>query len=153
MGNEALVDFVNRMIFNVAIANSDMHLKNWSVIYRDGRTPELAPAYDFVSTKLYLGGSETGLAIGSARDFSNVTLEQFERMAQRAQVSSRVVRGAAIAMVERIRDEWTLYRANVPEAVVKVIDDQFLKVPVLAGEHATPIGSDVPSGPTHQEIS
>jgi serine/threonine-protein kinase HipA len=153
MGNHAVVDFINRLIFNLAIANSDMHLKNWSVIYRDGRTPELAPAYDYVSTKLYVGGSETGLAIGSARDFAHVTLDQLERMAQRAQVSSRLVRGAALAMVERMHDEWTSYRGNVPDAVATLIDDQFVNVPVLAGERATPVGSDVPPGPTHQEIS
>jgi serine/threonine-protein kinase HipA len=153
MGNDALIDFINRLVFNLAIANSDMHLKNWSIIYRDGRTPQLAPAYDYVSTKLYVGGSDTGLALGSARSFPHVTLEQFERMAQRAQVSSRLVRSTALAMAERIRDEWTSYRGNVPDAVAKMIDGQFVTVPVLAGRRVTPAGSDAPSSPEHQEIA
>ena len=82
----------------------------------------------------------------------HVTLDQFERMAQRAQVSSRLVRGAALEMVGRVRDEWASYRDNVPDAGAKLIDQQFLNVPVLAGERSTP-GSDVALGPHHQEIS
>ena len=31
-----------------------MYLKNWSLIYPDGHTPQLAPAYDFVSTVRYV---------------------------------------------------------------------------------------------------
>jgi serine/threonine-protein kinase HipA len=27
-----------------------MYLKNWSLLYPDGRTPVLSPAYDFVAT-------------------------------------------------------------------------------------------------------
>jgi serine/threonine-protein kinase HipA len=35
---------------NLLIGNGDMHLKNWSLIFSEQITPELAPAYDFVST-------------------------------------------------------------------------------------------------------
>ena len=31
-----------------------MHLKNWSLIYKEKNKAMLAPAYDFVSTILYL---------------------------------------------------------------------------------------------------
>nr|WP_308324597.1 HipA domain-containing protein [Klebsiella pneumoniae] len=41
------------------ICNGAMHLKNWSLIYPDKRTPQLAPAYDLVSTIHYLKGEET----------------------------------------------------------------------------------------------
>ena len=48
IGNDALIDLVHRLVFNMGIANNDMHLKNWSLIYANGRTPQLAPAYDYV---------------------------------------------------------------------------------------------------------
>nr|WP_244617037.1 MULTISPECIES: HipA domain-containing protein [unclassified Rhizobium] len=32
------------------MCNGDMHLKNWSLIYPDRRTPALSPAYDLLST-------------------------------------------------------------------------------------------------------
>ena len=31
-----------------------MHLKNWSLIYSDGRSPSLSPAYDLLSTIPYV---------------------------------------------------------------------------------------------------
>jgi serine/threonine-protein kinase HipA len=54
MGPKGLIEFLRRFIFNALIGNGDMHLKNWSLIYADRRTPQLAPAYDYVSTLPYL---------------------------------------------------------------------------------------------------
>jgi serine/threonine-protein kinase HipA len=153
MGNDALIDFVNRLVFNVGIANNDMHLKNWSVIYRDGRTPALAPAYDYVCTKAYLGHDETGLALGSARDFSHVTIAQFERMAERAQVSTRLVRTTARAMVERMRDAWPAAKDAVPEPVAAVIEEQFRRVPLFSGSRLEPVGAPPAQASTHSEVS
>jgi serine/threonine-protein kinase HipA len=153
MGNAALVDFINRLVFNIGIANNDMHLKNWSVIYRDGRTPSLAPAYDYVCTKAYLGHSETGLALGSARDFSQVTIEQFERMAQRATVSTRLVRRIARAMVDRMQEEWRAVKECVPPSAAAVIDDQFRRVPLFSGSHQTPVEAPPAPSPQHDEVS
>ena len=50
---ESLLEFTRRLTFSVLISNGDYHLKNWSLIYRDGRVPALAPAYDLVSTANY----------------------------------------------------------------------------------------------------
>jgi serine/threonine-protein kinase HipA len=47
-----LAEFVRRLIFNAGIGNNARHLRSWSLIYPDGRTPQLAPAYDSVSTVL-----------------------------------------------------------------------------------------------------
>lgn len=154
MGNDALIDFINRLVFNMGIANNDMHLKNWSVVYRDGRTPTLAPAYDYVCTKVYLGHSETGLALGSARDFSRVTIEQFDHMAEQAQVSSRLVRTTALAMVSRMRDEWPSTKAHVPERIAAVIEDQLLKVPLFSGSGALSADASLtPPATHHEEVS
>jgi len=153
MGNDALIDFINRLVFTVAIANNDMHLKNWSVIYRDGRTPALAPAYDYVCTKFYLGHDETGLALGSARDFSHVTLEQFERMAERAQVSTRLVRNAVRAMTNRMREEWRPSEYGISEAVAAVVERQFRSVPLLSQSAETAVESPVPRPVAHEELS
>jgi len=38
-GEDGLVDFIRRLVFTIIIGNGDMHLKNWSFIYKDGRTP------------------------------------------------------------------------------------------------------------------
>lgn len=151
IGNEALIDFINRLVFNIAIANSDMHLKNWSVIYRDGKTPQLSPAYDYVCTKVYLNSNDTGLAIASARDFPHVTFEQFERMAKRAGVSARIVCRTAHEMVERLRSVWRAEREDAPGPVAAVIDEQFRTVPLLSG--TSPISVGVTLVGKHDEIA
>jgi serine/threonine-protein kinase HipA len=42
----------DRVIFNFLIGNSDAHGKNFSLLYR-GSKPQLAPAYDMLSTAIY----------------------------------------------------------------------------------------------------
>jgi serine/threonine-protein kinase HipA len=49
-----MAEFILRLVFNAAIGNADMHLKNRSVTYPNTRTPHLALAYDFVSTIAYM---------------------------------------------------------------------------------------------------
>ena len=46
--------FSRRLLVNILVANGDAHLKNWSLIYPDMVTPELAPAYDIVFTRAYI---------------------------------------------------------------------------------------------------
>jgi serine/threonine-protein kinase HipA len=154
LGNEALIDFIHRLVFNVGIGNNDMHLKNWSLIYRDGRTPALAPVYDFVCTTVYLGHTQTGLALGSARYFPEVTFEQFGRLAERARVSRGLVERAAREMVERMRNAWPATRAMLPfEKLRTALEHQLARVPIFAsGEvRVTPGGTEREAAP--EEVS
>ena len=43
------VKLLKRCLFNYLVGNEDMHLKNFSLITRDGKV-DLSPAYDFLST-------------------------------------------------------------------------------------------------------
>lgn len=131
-GAEALEAFVGRLVFNLAICNGDMHLKNWSVIYRDGRTPSLSPAYDLVCTSIYQisGRDECALEIGGTRRFDQVSDESFERLALRADVSKKIVMTAARRARASILAEWRSIRQDI--AVVKArarIDEQLKIVP------------------------
>lgn len=45
------VKLFSRSIFNYLVGNEDMHLKNFSLISRDGKI-ELSPAYDFLNTTI-----------------------------------------------------------------------------------------------------
>lgn len=105
-GEAAVVEFTRRLVFNAMIGNADAHLKNWSLIYRDGRTAALAPAYDLVSTVAYLREDRLALSLGVTKDFSEVTLERFRRMAEKAELPVRLVVETARATATRIRDVW-----------------------------------------------
>jgi len=53
LGEAAVHELLRRMTVNELLGNPDMHLKNMGVIYRDGRTPTLSPAYDIVGYSAY----------------------------------------------------------------------------------------------------
>lgn len=62
-----LQQMARRLLANIMLANGDAHLKNWTVIYSDGRHARLSPAYDIVCTKVYME-DETELALRMAKE-------------------------------------------------------------------------------------
>ena len=84
-GLESVLEFVRRLTFSALIGNADMHLKNWTLLYPNGRTPVLSPAYDFVPTVAYIGSdSRMALSLGGIKEMSDLTEESFRRLARRA---------------------------------------------------------------------
>jgi serine/threonine-protein kinase HipA len=47
-GADAVSEVIDRIVLNVLVGNGDAHLKNWAILYADGKTPSLSPAYDIV---------------------------------------------------------------------------------------------------------
>jgi serine/threonine-protein kinase HipA len=93
----------------VLISNGDYHLKNWSLIYPDGRVPRLSPAYDLVSTAHYLAADrpeDLGLKFGGSKEFHRVSLGTFRRLQERLSVSDVDLAECAAATVERTIAEW-----------------------------------------------
>jgi len=83
-GQEATYEFVRRVVFSVLIGNADMHLKNWSLLCPDRRTPVLSPAYDFVATLPYLPGDTLALTFGGGRSLAGITTDQMRHFADAA---------------------------------------------------------------------
>jgi len=109
-----LVEFVRRLIFNIAIGNNDMHLKNWSLIYPDGRTPQLAPAYDFVSTVRYIADDRLALSIAKEKAASQLNTALLERFARKAQVPTKLVLETARDTAERLMAVWPTLQKELP---------------------------------------
>jgi serine/threonine-protein kinase HipA len=106
---ESLLEFTRRLTFSVLISNGDYHLKNWSLIYRDGRVPALAPAYDLVSTTHYFVGErieDLGLKFGGSKEFHRVTLGTFRRLQERLGARDVDLTECAASTVERTLAEW-----------------------------------------------
>jgi serine/threonine-protein kinase HipA len=155
-GSTALQDFVQRLAFNLAICNNDMHLKNWSVIYKDGQTANLAPGYDFLCTAIYKikGRHEIALDLGGFKAFAHISEESFERLADKAGVSKRLVIASAREMRDRIRDCWPRIKQNIDNAqIVRRIEKQFEIVPFFNKSIKTPLGKDGEHTAPHQEVS
>jgi serine/threonine-protein kinase HipA len=89
-GEAGIAELIRRLVFNTLIGNADMHLKNWSLIYPDGVTAQLAPAYDFVSTVAYIPDKNMALTLARSKAFASVNREQFARFAGKAGLSQKL---------------------------------------------------------------
>ena len=100
-----------------------MHLKNWTLLYEDGRTPKISPAYDFVSTIAYLDDFTMALSVSKEKDVRKFDLELLARFAAKIPVPERQILDAAMQTAERIVNTWPQIReASVmnPEAQERV---------------------------------
>jgi len=113
-GLEDVVEFARRLAFAVLIGNADMHLKNWSLIYENGRDARLAPAYDLVPTVAYLDDHTLALSLGGTKDMFAVDADRFARFADRAGVPEKPVTDAAAETAEVVRAAWAKHQAQSP---------------------------------------
>ena len=113
-GEAGLVDYIRRLTFNIIIGNGDMHLKNWSFIYPDGKTPQLAPAYDFVSTVPYIPNDSLALSLSGTKDMNSISLAHFEKLVKKAQVPEYLVLNAVKETVRAVHDTWRKNQSHYP---------------------------------------
>lgn len=111
-----------------------MHLKNWSLIYPDGRQPRLSPAYDFVSTIAYLPGDESALAFSRSKRFSDYTLDELAHLAARAALPPRVVADTARKTVALFMQVWQAEKEHLPMThdIRSAIDTHLETLPIVA---------------------
>lgn len=74
----ALSQFFKMIVINNFVQNGDAHLKNYGLIYADIDTVKLAPAYDVVSTTMYIKNDIPALhLLGSKKWWSRKFLIRF----------------------------------------------------------------------------
>lgn len=112
-GEEGVAEFIRRLVFNVLIGNADMHLKNWSLIYRDRKTAALSPAYDFVSTIAYLPDEKMALTLGRSKAMTELSLDQLRYLAAKARLPEKLVLDAAKGTVVQFMDVWQGGRSDL----------------------------------------
>lgn len=132
-GEAGLEEFIRRLVFNIGIGNSDMHAKNWSLIYRDGRTPELSPGYDFISTVAYLQNNDTGLSLSGIKDMHQISMDTFRRMAAKAEVPETLVMNTVNDTITRMREIWPKIKDQLPmpPRIAERMIEHFESVPVM----------------------
>jgi serine/threonine-protein kinase HipA len=118
-GIEDVRQFFVRQAVNALIGNSDAHLKNFSVMYNDGRRPELSPAYDIVCVAVHQ---------------RNETVKKYAEVAKQAGVSARIAMAAVAQTVARARELWpaALKDMHVPVAVREEITNRLNTLPLAA---------------------
>ena len=105
-GEAGTYEFLRRVVFSVLIGNADMHLKNWSLLYPDGRTPVLSPAYDFVATLPYIPHDRLALTLGGSRSLAEITADQVRRFADTARLPASPLWPIVAETAERTATAW-----------------------------------------------
>lgn len=100
-------ELARRLLVNILLANGDAHLKNWSLLYPDKVTPVLSPAYDIVTTSVYVENeSGSALNLGGGKSWRSVRYENFERWSEKVGVPWRAIKPHLKEVMERARDTW-----------------------------------------------
>jgi len=113
-GEDGLVDFIRRLVFTLLIGNGDMHLKNWSFIYADSRTPQLAPAYDFVSTIPYIPNDKLALSLSGEKEMGKIAPGHFKKLTKKAGLPEYLVLNTLTKTIEAVFEAWHAHKMNYP---------------------------------------
>ncbi|MFN3200163.1 MAG: type II toxin-antitoxin system HipA family toxin [Bradymonadia bacterium] len=103
---EDLRAFVERLVFCVLSGNGDAHLKNWSLTYPDRLNGRLSPAYDLVSTVLFLPNDNLTLPIGGHRAFDHIDHHAFEPLARVTRHDFAEIGQWVREAAQRVRAAW-----------------------------------------------
>ncbi|WP_148255135.1 type II toxin-antitoxin system HipA family toxin [Aidingimonas lacisalsi] len=107
--------FARRLLVNILLANGDAHLKNWSLLYPDQRTPVLSPAYDIVMTKAYIDDEQDiALNLNGHKNWYRIEQDDFRAWANAIGIPWASVRIALNDTMQRAREHWPRLLANSP---------------------------------------
>lgn len=136
-----LHEFVRRLTLNLVIGNDDAHLKNWSILYRDSRTPALSPVYDVVSVEAYpVGGMQrgTGLKLHNSRRYEDVTGAAIARIGRKINYVEGDLAGVAVDTISRIEGHWDEYLTDLADAEMRKRVDEHKRAMVPRLSSMTP---------------
>lgn len=125
---------LKRLAFMLVSGNGDAHLKNWSLIYPDRRSPSLAPAYDLISTICRIRNETLALSLNGQRDFYGVDRRAFEGLAQALGLGAEALGLKMQRWAQFYAEIWVQYRRELgfSESEQGKIDAHLKKLPLLA---------------------
>lgn len=112
-------EFLHRFVAFILMGNVDAHLKNWALLYPDGKEPELAPLYDPVCVSAFFAAAPPkDYAFNRAID---VTLRAFtwEDLLGLVKEANLLRPGAIVRscheLVRKAQADWPAILAHAPE--------------------------------------
>jgi serine/threonine-protein kinase HipA len=104
-----------RLLVNILLANGDAHLKNWSLLYQDKVTPRLSPAYDIVTTSVYIDNeTQFSLNLGKTKEWFSVTEDNFQYWANKSGIPWRALKPHIVDTMEKVRTLWPEALKDLP---------------------------------------
>lgn len=131
-GDADVAEFIRRLVFSTLIGNTDMHLKNWSLIYPDRRTPILSPAYDLLSTIPYIADDAMALNYSRTKKMAEFSKDELTHLAAKAKISEKLVIDTAVETVQRFKQVWADKKTKLPleKKVVEMVDAHAASIPI-----------------------
>lgn len=131
---DSAIEFIRRLVYSALIGNGDMHLKNWSFIYPDGRTPIMSPAYDLLSTLAYVPGDDTALKFARVKRFAEFSRDEITYMAAKSGLPAAPLIAAADETIERFMGHWKREKKHLglTAEVIDHIDRHLTTLTILA---------------------
>ena len=131
-GDADVAEFIRRLVFSTLIGNADMHLKNWSLIYKDERTPTLSPAYDLLSTIPYIPDETMALKYSRTKKMAEFSKDELKHLAAKARISEKLVLDTASETVARFKQVWSEQKTKLPleKKVVEMVDAHAASIPI-----------------------
>ncbi len=107
---DGLIDaqqLARRLLVNILLANGDAHLKNWSLLYSNQVTPRLSPAYDIVTTSVYIDDErQFALSLGKTKNWYETSYANFEYWADHSEIPWRAIKPHLDDTMEKARSLW-----------------------------------------------
>ena len=131
-GDAGVAEFIRRLVFSTLIGNADMHLKNWSLIYPDQRTPVLSPAYDLLSTIPNIADDKMALNYSRTKKMAEFSKDELTHLAAKAKISEKLAVDTAAETVQRFKQVWAKQKTDLPleKNVVEVVDAHAAAIPI-----------------------
>jgi serine/threonine-protein kinase HipA len=147
IGSDGYLEFVRRLAFMIAAGNSDAHLKNWSLLYRQPTSAVLTPLYDQVSTIAWEEvAREFALKLGGVKTMLQVDESAFDRFARRARMSPSETLDTVHSTIRRVADAWPLTAAidfMAPKHLA-TLREYWSRAPLLKGHAGTLLRAQLP---------
>lgn len=130
-------EFLARTVAAILMGNTDAHLKNWALVYPDGRHPRLAPVYDCVCVAAFFEGSPAqqygvNKAIDTAmRALSWDDVADLLRSAGLLRVSRHI--SLLKDLVRQAQSTWPSLLAQAPAGMAAVVHERLRGGVAIAG--------------------
>jgi len=114
-----------QLVFHAISGNGDAHAKNFAVLYPDGRTAELSPMYDVVSTVVYGNDLTMALPIGGSREWKDINMQSFERFGAKLGIPVEEVHTIVNRTIDATLGAWHEVREEFPEHLRPYMERHF----------------------------
>lgn len=128
-----VVRFYEQVIVSFLIGNNDMHLKNFSLIAKDGKSYSLAPAYDMISAQLLIPDDPEELALTLNGKKRKISKADFNIAIAKARIPQKAIENLWVRILGGVK----IWPSIIDESFLK--EEQKKKFNTLIEERANQI--------------